>query len=264
MTPIPPEQLRTWMLDILQEVHDFCEKNSLRYYLAFGTLLGAVRHKGFIPWDDDIDIWMPRPDYEKLCSNFSHPYLKVINARTRENYPLDFTKVHDERTLVTEEGGDGDWGVFIDIFPLDGIPSEAEFTKMKKKVAAFRHLAANQRFTRKFKIARSTGLKKSLAAIAGKIIHPFISLSSILKKEDKYMRRYDFDGCPFCSDLTEIKPSLLEKSMVRERILLDFEGRKFYGPKEYDKWLTLVFGDYMTPPPEDKRVAIHMLRGFVK
>ena len=264
MTQLSVNEMRTGMLDVLSEVHSFCEKNSLRYYLAFGTLLGAVRHKGFIPWDDDIDIWMPRPDYEKLCRNFSHPFFKVINARNRENYPLDFAKVHDERTIVFEDGGDGDWGLFIDIFPLDGIPSKAEFEKMKKKVATFRHLAANQRFTRKLNISRSTGLKKSLAAIAGRIIHPFISLTTILKKEDDYMRRNDFDTCKFFSDLTEIKPSLLDKSLISERVLLDFEGRRFYAPKEYDRWLTVVFGDYMTPPPEENRAATHKITAFVK
>ena len=78
MTPISPEQVRIAMLDILQEVHDFCERHSLTYFMAFGTLLGAVRHKGFIPWDDDIDIWMPRPDYERFIASYAHPFYKVL------------------------------------------------------------------------------------------------------------------------------------------------------------------------------------------
>ena len=252
------------MLDILSVVHDFCESLSLKYYLAFGTLLGAVRHQGFIPWDDDLDIWMPRPDYEKLCAEFSHPYLKILNARTQDDYPLDFTKIHDERTVVQEDGGDGNWGIFIDIFPLDGIPSIKEFERMKKTVKGYRHLEANQRFTRKFKISRSLGLKKAVAAIAGKLIHPFISLNRILKSEDAFISRYNFESCAYVSDLTDLKPLLLEKDITEERILLNFEGRKFFAPKEYDKWLTLLFGDYMTLPPEEKRVSIHGIKAFRK
>ena len=264
MTPISPEQVRIAMLDILQEVHDFCEKNSLTYFMAFGTLLGAVRHKGFIPWDDDIDIWMPRPDYEKFIATYSHPFYKVLSARNDARYPLDFTKVHDERTFVEEDRGDGNWGIFVDIFPLDGMPSEKEFLKMKESVAAVRRLIANQRFTRKFKVSRSTGLKKSLAAIAGRIAHPFVSLSWLIRQEEKIMKRHEYGSCPFISDLTDIHPMLFEKKMAEERILLDFEGRQFYAPKEYDKWLTILFGDYMTPPPEDKRVSNHGIKAFIK
>lgn len=264
MTPISKEQLRSTMLDILSEIHSFCEKNSLRYFMAFGTLLGAVRHKGFIPWDDDVDIWMPRPDYERFLAAFAHPYYKVLTARNDASYPLDFAKVHDERTLVEETGGDGNWGIFVDVFPLDGMPSEDEFRRLKKKVAAVRRIIANQRFTRKFKISRETGLKKSLAAIVGKIAHPFVSLSRLIRKEEDIMRRHDYDSCPFISDLTDIHPLLFEKGIAEERILLDFEGRRFYAPKEYDKWLTILFGDYMTPPPEEKRVSNHGIKAFIK
>ena len=264
MTPVSPEQLRSTMLNILSEIHSFCEKYSLRYFMAFGTLLGAVRHKGFIPWDDDVDIWMPRPDYERFLDTFNHPFYKMLTARKDSRYPLDFAKVHDERTLVEEIGGDGNWGIFVDVFPLDGMPSEEEFQRLKKRVAAVRRVIANQRFTRKFSISRETGLKKSLAAIAGRIAHPFIKLSWLIRKEESIMSCHDYDTCPFISDLTDIHPLLFEREIATERILLDFEGRQFYAPKEYDKWLTILFGDYMTPPPEEKRVSNHGIKAYFK
>ena len=135
MKEISPAEFRVHMMDILQDMQRFCDEKGLRYYLSYGSLLGAVRHKGFIPWDDDIDIWMPRPDYERFAKEYDHPYYKVLSAWTDKNYPLDFPKVHDIRTKVVEEGGDGEWGVFVDIFILDGIHSPEEGVKMMKKVA---------------------------------------------------------------------------------------------------------------------------------
>ena len=134
-TEISPAEFRIHMMDILQDMQRFCEEKGLRYYLSYGSLLGAVRHKGFIPWDDDIDIWMPRPDYERFCKEYDHPHYKVLSAWTDKDYPLDFAKVHDIRTKVVEEGGDGDWGVFVDIFILDGIHSPEEGVRMMKRVA---------------------------------------------------------------------------------------------------------------------------------
>ena len=97
---ISPAEFRVHMMDILADMQRFCDEKGLRYYLSYGSLLGAVRHKGFIPWDDDIDIWMPRPDFERLQAEYDHPYYKVLSAWTDKDYPLDFPKVHDIRTVV--------------------------------------------------------------------------------------------------------------------------------------------------------------------
>ena len=94
---LTPAEVKATMVDILSDIHHWCETNGTRYYLAFGTLLGAVRHQGFIPWDDDIDIWMPRPDYDRFLKEYRHDHFKAVWAGNTPDYPLDFAKVHDTR-----------------------------------------------------------------------------------------------------------------------------------------------------------------------
>ena len=259
---ISPADLRVHMLDILQSIHDFCDEKGLRYYLAFGTLIGAVRHHGFIPWDDDIDIWMPRPDLEVLKAEFNHPHYKVLSAETDRSYPLDFVKAHDERTLVEEDGGDGSWGIFVDIFPLDGVPGEREWKKLCKKVGFIRHLVANQRFTYAYSLSARHGLKKNLSILAGRLMHPFLSLNRLLLAEDRIMKTYNYDSYDWFCDFTDLQPHLLNKNEFSDRVLLNFENRRFYAPKAYDKWLTILFGDYMTPPPPEKQISLHGIQAF--
>ena len=261
---ISAADLRKMMLDILKDVHSFCEKNDIHYLLAYGTLLGAVRHKGFIPWDDDIDIWMPRPDYDRFLSTYNHPYFKVISAYNDKTYPLDFAKVHDTRTIVCEQGGDGNWGIFIDIFPVERVPSESEWKKMEKAHNNYRHIVANQRFTRNFKLSKSAGLRKNINILIGKLAHPFISVNKVLLKEDAYMKRFAAEDCRFYCDFMVVRTFLLEKQVVEERTMLPFEDGEFYAPKQYDKWLTLIYGDYMTPPPAEMRVSKHGIQAYWK
>ena len=266
MNEISPAEFRVHMMDILENMQHFCDEKGLRYYLAYGSLLGAVRHKGFIPWDDDIDIWMPRPDYERFCKEYNHPYYKVLSAWTDKNYPLDFPKVQDIRTKVVEDGGDGDWGVFVDIFILDGIHSPEEGIKIMKKVAFYRSMAANQRFTRKFKIGRGTGLKKSCMALLGKLVHPFISLQRILQAEDKFIAQNDYESCSYVSSLVDWKYQVfVPKEALEPFVLMPFEDRQFRCPADSAKALTETFGpNYMTPPPPEKRYSVHSSQAFWK
>lgn len=254
--------IKNTMVDILSDIHTWCEKNGTRYYLAFGTLLGAVRHQGFIPWDDDIDIWMPRPDYERFLTAYRHDHYAVISARNKANYPLDFAKVHDTRTIVHEEGGDGDWGIFVDVFPLDGVPDEKEWRKTCRRVSIIRHLIANQRFTRKFPFSKQAGWKKNASILAGKLAHPFLSLKQLLLKEDKVMQRNSFTDSPFVSDYTDLTPHLFEKELFAGSVPVKFEGRAFLAPSQYDRCLTMLFGDYMTPPPPEKQVSNHGIEAY--
>ena len=118
------DQLKKIELGILQEVHNVCIEQGLRYSLAGGTLLGAVRHGGFIPWDDDIDIMMPRPDYNKLieyCMNNETPF-RLVSTETEKGYGYIFAKAVDQKTFIIEQNGNrgnADMGVYVDIFPID-------------------------------------------------------------------------------------------------------------------------------------------------
>ena len=120
------EEKKKASLDTLLFFHDYCEKNGLRYTLAYGTLIGAVRHKGFIPWDDDIDIQMPRPDYEKLLSGFvDTDEFKVISCENDKIYMFPYAKVLNRKTARLDGDGNQDSiGLGIDLFPLDGVPDD--------------------------------------------------------------------------------------------------------------------------------------------
>ena len=118
------EELKKIQLDILIAVDDFCSKNNIKYFLSFGTLLGTIRHRGYIPWDDDIDIIMLRDDYNRFLETFNHSYYKVNSIQNNPTYFLAFAKVTDERTVMQEEiVYPTEYGVYIDVFVVDGVPS---------------------------------------------------------------------------------------------------------------------------------------------
>ena len=122
MKKLTDKEVKQIELDILEYVHNFCEENGLKYIMNYGTLIGAVRHKGFIPWDDDIDISMPRADYEKLIASFpKNGRYKILDHRTSKDYFNNFVKVIDTNTKIVDNRNDKTYesGLFIDIFPMD-------------------------------------------------------------------------------------------------------------------------------------------------
>ena len=135
MKEIGLEELKCIQLDLLQKTAEFCENNGIRYFLCGGTLIGAIRHHGYIPWDDDIDISMPRPDYDKFIKIFNKPenYYQVIDMSNNSKYGFPFAKVHDTRTLVNELQYSRDsFGVYIDIFPIDGVGEDKQVYRILK------------------------------------------------------------------------------------------------------------------------------------
>lgn len=259
---ISPSDFKPMMTAILGDIDRWCSERGLRYSLAFGTLIGAVRHKGFIPWDDDIDIWMPRPDYERFIKEYDHEYFKVLSYMKTPGYSLEYAKVHDSRTIVTEAGVDVGWGISIDIFPVDGIPDRVAGEKLARKVSSARRLLANQRFTYKLKLSRTAGLKKNASIVAGKLIHPFLPVRWVVERVDKVMKAYDYDSCSFIGDFCDLKPFIVEKSFLENFVDLDFDGHSFKASAEYDRWLKGIFGDYMQLPPEEQRVSNHGIKAY--
>ena len=252
------EDFKKIQLDILKSVAEFCTQNNIKYFLGFGTLLGAVRHKGFIPWDDDIDIIMPRPDYDKFVNSFNNnnPYYEVKAPELDPNYYSPFANVCDKRTILIEvDDMSGTKGVKIDVFPFDSVPDQYEdYVKFRnefatlKKIMKLKRIPINSQKSRREKI--NLFLKK---------IRYFHSYAFYQKKLRKLATSIPYGKTTFVDNLvyTFNRDSRFEKSVFDSSVLLEFEGSLFNCPKDFDKVLSLQYGDYMKLPPEEQRVTHH-------
>lgn len=256
------EDVQRGLLPILSSIKETCDRNHLRYYLAFGTLIGAVRHGGFIPWDDDIDIWMPRPDYNRFIQCFSHSVYEFHSMETDWNWPLPFAKVCDKRYSAMSIYG-MDFGLFIDIFPLDGIPQdERSAQKHINRIRKVEKLWSNQLLTRKLKVSGSYPSIKNLKIIISRIFSPFIPFDSIRKRVISLYSKYDYDSsetiCSLCG-----RDYRLFKSYFDPPVQLLFEGTLFSVPNQYDIVLRLWYGNYMEIPPIERRQS-HEMKVYLK
>ena len=257
--PVSQEESKTIQLSILQHFHDFCKRHQLRYYLAYGTLLGAVRHKGYIPWDDDIDLMMPRPDYLKFIDLFSQSDQRHYKAQSIQNNPDyfgTFGKIYDTRTIMYQEYGlveKVEIGVYVDIFPMDGLPEDEDDHKaLYKRTSSWTE--AYLLSIRKFSAKSSNPLKwliKTLCSIPCRLIgsHFFISKLEEIAME----RRYDESTKVACVSSDRDIERWVNREHLEQSVLLEFEGGHYPAPSDYDGFLTRLYGDYMTVPPEDQR-----------
>ena len=237
------------ILSILKEFISICEENNLTYYALGGTLLGAVRHKGFIPWDDDIDIGMPREDLSEDTLNYKKAFSVIRDDSTK--IIMNYSK---------EELVESLW---IDIFPLDGMPSNA----LKKKIHSLRYLYARMmvqlsQFNSLVNQKKENRpfIEKIIIAFANAVnIEKIISFTWAQKKYVQTIKKYSFDEAyagnyTGAYKLKEIVPS----DYFGEPVLLQFEDLKLCCPCKYKEYLTAIYGaDYMQLPPEDKRTLHH-------
>lgn len=261
------EEIKEIQLDILNSVDSFCRQNNIQYSLSFGTLLGAVRHKGYIPWDDDIDIMMPRPDYDKFIEEFNkfNKHIKVRTRRTDATFPFNFAKVEDTRSNLLEATDISfDIGINIDIFPVDGIPSDV--TVLKKHLSKIR-LLKRVFDAKKVKVNfdKRSNLKNFLLILLKGLFKP-ISYVWILNEIDKKLLMYDYNTSDYImiacdSDKTYQR---FRKKDFENFIELDFEGEKYQVISQYDDFLKLIYGDYMKLPPKDKQETHHSFKAYWK
>lgn len=263
MTKLNIDEIKKIELNILDEFHKYCEKNNLRYYLAYGTLLGAIRHKGFIPWDDDIDVVMPRPDYNKFLlltaeKGITEHYDTVLYKGCTKKSIYPFMKVIDNTTIVYEPGKaeKNTSGIWIDIFPLDGYPEDSiKGLELFNSNMKFRHL---QDILTTSPFSKKQSLLKKI--IKGCIIRPFLmlyGLNRICEKMNTIVQSYNFENSKLCSDILwgESSTAVFEKEKLEPFELTSFENKQFRIPYCWKDFLEKNYGDYMQLPPENQRIS---------
>ena len=260
MTAISLDELRNIQLDLLQRTAEFCEENGIRYFLCGGTLIGAIRHKGFIPWDDDIDIAMPRQDYDRFIKTFnkSENYYQVVNLDINPDYAYCFAKVYDNRTIMKELHYPGDsFGVYIDVFPADGVNDVSQIRKIM-----LLHRFLN---TKRANYYNRTISKKIINTFGKLLLLPF-SAHQIATWMDDEARKFSFGSVPMAGVIANPLGvgEMVDKSVFDSEVYREFEGREYRVPIGYDAWLRSVYGDYMQLPPEEHRVTHHTFKAWWK
>lgn len=251
---VPLSEIHKVQLEILEEVDRICKKNRIQYFLSGGTLLGAARHKGFIPWDDDIDLWMTRTNYKKfkkaIRTQLSEEFFPE-DYYTKKEYPLSILKIEKRGTRFVE-------GVFsqvplshciyIDIFPLDKVyrPIHKLQTAILIKLQAIRD----------YKVR---GVGKNQGNKVKDFLYSAIPLPVCRALTEFFMRCLNFLPLKYYNQLSHRGRHwpFFRKEDIEDLIGVEFEGKEYPAPRKIDKILTDCYGDYMQLPPKDKQEPIH-------
>ena len=243
-------ELRQIQMGILDEIHRFCETQNITYFLSSGSLLGAVRHGGYIPWDDDIDIYLPRKDYERLLREFKdNEQFRLLNPAKEPHYYYTFAKVVDTRTLMVETETDGyEIGVYVDVFPIDYVPDD-----LKERERVFKRKKLLYKI-RRCKISNSNPLHSRLAYWCYRLLP--VSVEKLNRMIRKLIVREE--PTQYVCHMTEAGPALkhcFPASDIASAVDIKFEDRTYKTMVGYKDYLTCTYGDYMKLPPVDQRVT---------
>lgn len=266
------EEIRRIQLDMLDALDVFCTENGLRYYLSGGSLLGAIRHQGFIPWDDDIDINIPRPDFEKLLQLTEGKLSEHLLLVTPQNnsHHLAFSRLYDTRTVLYSSSPlDKDYGyhihVFIDIFPIEGLPeSNFKLKCLYQKTFFLMTMANIAYFTKNSAKTKSKALIKLLVTPLAKAI-PYQKWNHWANCA---AQQYDYEDCDYIGVVSTRAAHRMRERIAKQHyepiIRIPFEDREYNAPKNYDTYLRNLYGDYMIMPPEEKRHSGHSFKVWWK
>lgn len=267
MNNFPQKEYRAKLVETFKESIEFLDSHNLTYYLACGTMLGAIRHKGLIPWDDDIDIYMPREDYNKLLAlkdKLDKTNLDILSLNTK-NYYQAFAKFINKKTTILEY----DFmpilsGVWIDIFPLDITNRGAQYftrqhRKFKTKFAVYARGVRKYRFSsvlsdlihgRLYDFGMKLICLSYNRIVKNKGLRDFLDFEKSIQKDKEGKNYYSY---------TETGIYTFNKSWFDEYVIVPFEDMEVKVPKGYHEYLTFMYGDYMTPPPINNRQSEHIM-----
>ncbi len=254
-------QIHALELELFKHLSSIFEKHNIKYFFIGGSALGAVRHKGFIPWDDDIDIGIPREDYER--------FLEICKSELSDRYllqepgfgcPSGFAKIRIKDTLYVEQSTchlDINHGIFLDIFPLDGVPSDEKLKSKHLKAVKRQILITTACFINPD--ALSGFAKKTVAKLCG----TFLNGNKQNLKLQRLMKKYPYSQSEIIANYTGAwwTKEMMQRSIMGDGTMLEFEGISVRVPENYHAYLTNLYKDYMRLPPEEKRVSHH---GIVK
>ena len=263
---MPFDEMKILQLNILQTIHDFCIQNNIKYSIACGTLLGAVRHKGYIPWDDDIDIFLLRDDYELLLAEFPQnlDHIKIASLSRDPTWEHAYAKAYDDRTLVRETSTVVEsTGVNIDIFPIDKVPKEKnQWNSYNKK----RKIILKMFYIKYLRLSKNRPILKNLLHSLAKIILIPLSRRKIAELLNKYAQKYNHTDSPLVFENVQgwISQKPFPQKAMESTIDMQFENRTFKGMSGFDDYLKNTYGDYLTLPPIEKRVNHHLFSPYWK
>lgn len=260
-------------LEILYEISTICETQNFQYSLIYGTLIGAIRHHGYIPWDDDIDIMMPRPDYEKFLiymknNTDKYPNLHVFNHEECSEYPYMITRVSDDRYVIKMENEKPyGMGIFIDIYPFDGLgddKKEALAYGMKgDRLSSLCYQASREHFA----IETTTSILRIMIKYPVYIFSKIIGKEYFQNKLEKLAGKRDYESSKYIGCVIWLsggEKDIFPREWFDETIFFEFEKYKFRVPKNYDKVLRHIYGNYMALPPMKDRIGHHCYEVYKK
>ncbi len=266
MKEINVDELKKIQVKILNNVDNFCKENKINYWLDCGTLLGAIRHKGYIPWDDDIDIGMLRNDYDKFLEayNSSNKKYQLLAVEKNKDYYFQFGKVIDTDTILYEpdEKSGVKSGVYIDVFVYDNAPDDdILLKKMFDKRDFYNKLRIAQLYPNNYD---HKDIKKRILRFFIQIYLSILPKNYYTKKIIKNSKKYMNKETKRVGNFTSATRFSCDKEIFKSFIDVEFEGKKYKAPVGYDKWLKSIYGDYMKLPPKEKRVSHHFFKAYYK